>query len=165
MKILAIDASTKSTGYAIYEDEKLVKYGCFTASSLDVIKRIQKIVGLLEHLIADENIERVILEEVISEKGKTNKTYKALMWLQAAINFMVHDIYQIPIDYLLPNEWRAAIGIHTGRGVCREELKRKDIDFVKKNFDIEANDDICDAICLGYAYIMMGGDDPYKEGW
>ena len=33
MKILAIDASTKSTGYAVGEDGVLKSHGCITASS------------------------------------------------------------------------------------------------------------------------------------
>ena len=44
MKVLAIDASTKSTGVALFDDKKLVKYDCFTASSTDLIKRIQNII-------------------------------------------------------------------------------------------------------------------------
>ena len=37
MKVLAIDASTKSTGVALFDDTKLIKYTCLTASSNDVI--------------------------------------------------------------------------------------------------------------------------------
>jgi hypothetical protein len=40
MKILFLDLSTKSTGYAIGEDGKLITYGCITSSSKDVLKRI-----------------------------------------------------------------------------------------------------------------------------
>ena len=50
MKVLAIDASTKSTGVALFEDTELIKYACLTASSTDLIKRIQKIVFQLKHL-------------------------------------------------------------------------------------------------------------------
>jgi len=42
MKILTIDASTHSTGYAIGEEEQLQLHGCITAASRDVIKRIIK---------------------------------------------------------------------------------------------------------------------------
>ena len=50
MKILALDLSTKSTGYAVYDDNKLIEYGCITASSTDFINRIQKIIQELENL-------------------------------------------------------------------------------------------------------------------
>ena len=42
MKILTLDLSTKSSGYAIGEDGILKSHGCITASSRDVEKRIIK---------------------------------------------------------------------------------------------------------------------------
>ena len=68
MKVLAIDASTKSTGVALFEDTKLIKYTCLTASSNDVIKRIQKIIQELNVFIGNETIDKVILEEVRPEQ-------------------------------------------------------------------------------------------------
>ena len=41
MKILSIDGSTKSSGWSVFEDGKLIDYGCITSSSTDMIKRIQ----------------------------------------------------------------------------------------------------------------------------
>ena len=40
MFILSIDASTKASGWAVFEDSKLVEYGLITSSSTDLIKRI-----------------------------------------------------------------------------------------------------------------------------
>ena len=37
--ILSLDASTKSTGYAIFDEDKLITYGCISASSQDNIER------------------------------------------------------------------------------------------------------------------------------
>ena len=42
LMILALDASTKSTGYAIFAKEKLIQYGYFTASSSDLLCRLDK---------------------------------------------------------------------------------------------------------------------------
>ena len=42
LMILALDASTKSTGYAIFDKEKLIQYGYFTASSSDLLCRLDK---------------------------------------------------------------------------------------------------------------------------
>ena len=35
----------------------------------------------------------------------------------------------------------------------REKLKQADIDFVKKIYNIEVNDDIADAIGIGHSYV------------
>ena len=40
MNIMSIDASTKSCGVAIYQNNILTYYDCLTASSTDLIKRI-----------------------------------------------------------------------------------------------------------------------------
>jgi Holliday junction resolvasome RuvABC endonuclease subunit len=157
MKVLSIDASTKSTGIAYFNGQNLEAYECFTASSTDLIKRIKKITNLINKFIQKYEVEKIILEEVRPENGLQNiKTHRVLMWLQAAIAFIVHDNYpKIEIEYIYPSEWRAACNIRTGRGIKRKELKTADINFVKDKFGIEANDDICDAIGIGYGYLKI----------
>lgn len=157
--ILALDLSTKSTGYAIFDSKnKLIKSGCIVATSKDVINRIYKITELLKDVIKNIEIEKVIIEEVrpefSSSPAKTMHTQKVLMWLQSSIIFLFHDINpSIEFIYLYPSEWRAAIGIKTGQGVKRDLLKVKDIKFVKENYNLEVNDDEADAICIGHAYV------------
>ena len=78
MRILSLDASTKSTGCAIFNDEKLEAYYCLTASSSDLINRIKKIIPQLEQVLIDHPVEKIILEEVRPEGGLQNiKTHKA----------------------------------------------------------------------------------------
>lgn len=155
MNILSLDASTRSTGFAIFKDKELKEYGCITASSTDLVKRINKMITELNEILTREReIDKIILEEVRPEQGLQNiKTHKALMYLQAAITFLIHERFSnIEIIYLYPSEWRAACQIHTGRGIRRQSLKPADIKFVKDTYNIEVNDDTADAIGLGYAY-------------
>lgn len=159
MKILAIDASTKSSGIAVLENLKLIDYSCITSSSTDLFKRIHVMVDAIREILKKYNIDKIILEEVRPETGANNiKTHKALLYLQGAIAMMAHDEYpRIEIIYLYPNEWRKYCGIKTGSGVKRESLKTKDIAFVKDTYGISVNDDIADAIGLGYAYSIQQG--------
>lgn len=157
MKYLGIDASTKSTGIAVFEDNKLIAHDCLKASSTDVIKRITKIIEQLDQIIKVHKPDIVILEEVIPKENvdnyKTVQTRRVLMWLQAAINFLCHENYpNIKIDYVYPNEWRKWIGIKTGAGVHRETLKPKDIAWVQENFGLTLNDDEADAIGIVCGY-------------
>ena len=77
-----------------------------------------------------------------------------LIYLQAAIEFMVWEKHtKLKINYILPNSWRSKCGIHTGRGVKREELKRADIEFVQKTYNLTVNDDEADAIGIGHSFI------------
>lgn len=163
MKYLGIDASTKSTGIAVFDEDKLVAHDCLKASSTDVIKRITKIITQLNTVIEVHKPDIIILEEVIpkdtGDDFRTLQTRRVLMWLQAAINFLCHENYpNIKIEYVYPNEWRSWIGIKTGAGVHRESLKSKDIAWVQENFGLTLNDDEADAIGIvcGYKKKIIG---------
>lgn len=158
MKILAIDASTKSSGVAIFEDTNLIHYDCYSAASRDLIKRIRKMVDSIDNLISNnKDIKVLVLEEVHPEKYAVQnlQTQRALYWLQAAIAFMIHDKYpQIEIFYMMPSHWRSQCGIQKGHSK-RGELKKAGIELVKKHYEVNtSSDDIADAICLGRAYIL-----------
>ena len=55
-------------------------------------------------------------------------------------------------EVLVASTWRSRIGIHTGRGIKRHQLKQADIEYVLNKYGISANDYVCDAICLKDAY-------------
>ena len=151
MKLLSLDLSTKSSGWAIFQDGLLVDYGCITSSSTDLLKRIDIMTdGFKEILDKHNDINRIIVRP---ENGMQNlKTHRALMWLQGAIALMIyHWNKKIELELIYPSSWRAAIGIKTGRGIKRTSLKEKDMQFVKENYNLDVNDDIADAICIGYA--------------
>ena len=157
MKILSLDLSTKSSGWAVFEDNQLLSHGCISSSSTDLIKRIHIMTDGIKNILEENNdIKKIIVEEVRPEGGYgvgNQKTHKALMYLQAALEFLIYDNYnnKVAIEYIYPSSWRAAIGIKTGRGIKRTSLKEADIEFVKDQFGISVNDDEADAICIGYA--------------
>lgn len=155
MNILALDLSTKSSGYAIFEGDNLKDHGCVTSSSTNLIKRIYIMRDAIDQLLTNNNIDKIVVEEVRPEGGYgvgNQKTHKALMYLQAALEFLVYDSHsKVTIEYIYPSSWRASCGIKNGRGVKRTTLKEADIEFVKETFGITVNDDEADAICIGYA--------------
>ena len=154
MKILSLDLSTKSSGWAIFEDGLLKDYGCITSSSTDLLKRINVMIdGFNEILQKHNDINKVIAEEVRPENGLQNiKTHRALMWLQGGIALALYAFNKkLELELIYPSSWRSSIGIKTGRGVRRSSLKEKDIQFVKENYNLDVNDDVADAICIGYA--------------
>lgn len=161
MYILAIDASTKSSGWSVFKDEQLVDYGCIQSASTDLIKRIYIMKNGLEEVLNKYKIDKIVLEEVRPEQGLQNlKTHKALLYLQAAIAFLVYEKFnKVKIEYVYPSEWRKVCGIKTGRGVRRDALKPLDIAFVKEKFGIQVNDDIADAIGIAWAYIQTHKDE------
>ena len=164
MNILSLDLSTKSSGWAIYQDKELIDHGCITASSNDLIKRIYKMIDSIEEILNKYTIDKIIVEEVRPDIGGygagNQQTHKALMWLQASLAFKIHDNFSnIEIEYIYPSSWRAVLGIKNGRGIKRTTVKEADIAFVKENFNIEVNDDEADAICIGYAHFNQGKNE------
>lgn len=156
MVLLAIDPSTKATGVAIYEDQELKYYNCITATSTNIFKRIDKMIAELEKVIQEYKVEKVIIEDAYPEDVHSNiDVYKKLIYLQG---FMLHMLDKnglngSDVKFYLPSEWRKMCGIRTGRGIHRESLKPKDIAFVKSQFGLVVNDDIADAICIGFAAV------------
>lgn len=159
MKILSLDLSTKSSGWAIFENSKLVNYGCITSNSTDLIKRIKVMTENIKNIIEEnKDIDKIIAEEVRPQGGfgvGNLKTHRALMYLQASIVFMLYDNYRdITLDFIYPSSWRSSCKIKSGRGVKRESQKEKDIQFVKEKFQIDVNDDIADAIGIGFSQVI-----------
>lgn len=163
MILLSLDLSTKSSGWAIFQDKILLKYGCITSSSTDLIKRIHIMETEIKKILEENKIDKIVVEEVRPEMGTQNiKTHRALLWLQGYIAIMVHDNFKLEFEYLYPSEWRKVCGIKTGSGVRRDSLKPKDIAFVKEKYNINVNDDIADAIGIGYAYLFSSKEKPVK---
>ena len=169
MNLLSLDLSTHSSGWAIFEDDVLKDYGCITSSSTDVIKRIHIMIDNIAKILDKNKIDKIIVEEVRPEGGYgvgNIKTHKALMWLQAATAFLIHDNYSsIEIEYIYPSSWRAALNIKNGRGIKRQTLKEADIAFVKEKYNIDVNDDIADAICIGLSFFQDKKDNNGFLNW
>ena len=152
MKILAIDASTKSTGWCVGENGILQQHGCITASSRDVVKRIIKMRDQLSKIIKSTKIDKIIMEQVRPEYN--SHTNKVLMWMQAVIVVAAYQIDpKIQCEFIGASTWRAAIKIKQGRGIKRESLKSQDIEYAQQKYNLtNLNDDEADAICIFDAY-------------
>lgn len=153
MKVLSIDASSKSTGVAIFEDEKLIGYKNIIAEGGDAYARILHMTNVIAEIYDKFKPDKVVLEDVLpADCGHSMQTFKVLHYLQANLVLMFYQKKQ-KVDLVIASSWRKICGIHTGAGVKRNSLKMADVKFVKDNYNIDVNDDIADAICIGHAYI------------
>lgn len=153
MTLLALDPSTKNTGYAIYQDQELIAHDCITAGSPNLYNRIHKMVNDLQLIITQYKVTNAIIEDVFPEDVHNNRSvFNALMYLQGFITDLLNT-NNIQFKFYTASEWRKKCGIHTGRGIHRESLKPKDIQFVKDQFGLSVNDDEADAICIGFAAV------------
>ena len=159
MITIAIDASTKSTGVAVFKDKELVAKHNFINNANGVLKRIKYMTDKIEEVYKEYKSEKVqvVMEQVIPDNlndakwTRNQNTFKALFYLQAAIVLMF-DHYNLEVELVGASTWRKWCGIKQG-GANRETLKFRDIEFVKQNYNLEVNDDVADAICIGHGKI------------
>ena len=151
MRVLAIDASTRSSGFAIGTNAVLEQYGCIPASSKQSIQRIIKMRESIKTIIETYKVDKIVMEQVRPEYN--SHTMKVLMWLQAAVVIASFEINpKIKCQFMGASTWRSLIKIHQGRGIKRNNLKNQDIEYVKNKYNFTVNDDQADAICLFDAY-------------
>lgn len=153
MKILALDLSTKQSGWCVGQDGSIKAHGCIPARSKDVVKRIIRMRDQLSTIIKDNKVNKIIMQQVRPEYNL--HTSKVLMWLQAVIVVAAYQIDpSIECQFIGASEWRAALKIKQGRGIRRDELKPQDIQYVQNKYNITVNDDQADAICIFDAYCL-----------
>lgn len=77
MNILALDLSSKSTGIAIGNEDKLIHYECVTSSKKNIVERIYIMRDKVSELLKEYEIDRVVIEEVRTDYQNAH-TYKVL---------------------------------------------------------------------------------------
>lgn len=154
-RVLALDAATIITGYAIYDNDILVSYGTYKINKeLPTDERINEIKKWLEAAI-DEwcpdyvGVENIQLQGYNKNNGQTQlqvETYRVLANLQGVI---IDTLYEknIPYDLAYAVEWRKYCGV--GEGIGRENKKKQAQNKVKIWYNIDCTQDEADAICIG----------------
>ena len=154
MTLISIDASTKSTGIAYFKNNKLVDYLCLNASETEMLDRINTMTKQVSAFCNKYKPDTIIMQEVLPQDVKHNQTvFKALIYLQAMIALNIYHDLNKKIQFIVASHWRKVCGIKTGRAIKREQLKKASQSLVKERFNIQVNDDISDAICLGISYL------------
>lgn len=152
-KLLALDTSTTSTGYALYVDGKLKDYGSLdfdqkTASDV----RFEQMINAIYKKI-DEVKPQIVVTELTSVT-RNAKTQRNLTMVLGAVwgKCLLTDTYY---HSFRASEWRKLVD--SGKKPRkREELKKWSIDKVNSILKTEINNDnISDAVLIGMAYINL----------
>lgn len=152
MKVLALDQALQTTGWAIFENKKLVDCGKFTVekkgSMAQRLHCIQQEIAKLVFDKEDGEVDFIVFEGIQNQSN--NETFKKLAYVQAATMLFC---YQAMIDFsvLAPSEWRKLNG--GGYGKARVEQKESAVERVKQWYSLEVDSDTADAINIGRAYL------------
>ena len=152
MRLLALDQDSRVTGVAIFDDDKLVKYGTFEIkSNQELGKRLTQFLENLDKLYAAYHFDAVAYEDIQLQMGNV-ETYKKLAYIQAMILFWCEK-HEKNLYCLSPSHWRKILkdkyGMSWGRK--RVEQKQTAIDFIQEHYKKEVDSDTADAICIGCA--------------
>lgn len=163
-KLLALDQSSRITGYAIFEDGKLLSYGKFTVSDSDIEQRLFKIRNKVKQLIEDNEITEVVIEDIQLQNNVVSNvsTFKILAQVFGVISELLVEL-NIPQSTVLSTSWKSTLGI---KGRTRPEQKRNAQQWVINTYGVSPTQDECDAICLGNHKILKGASvDPTGFDW
>ena len=101
-----------STGYSIFNNGSLIKYGKIPTSAKGFKSedlRINHIVNVIENIINEYKVDKVVCEDQFtSVNPKTTLTLRKLI---GAIVRMTYE-HDIDISYYYPAQWRKILGIN-----------------------------------------------------
>lgn len=143
MKLLALDQASRTSGFAVFEDGKLIKYGKFTFGDSDFGIRLMKIRNKVKSLIDEFEIDKVVFEDIQLQDNVD--TFKKLAEVFGVIFELVTEL-DIPHEAILASSWKSTLKI---KGAKRPEQKKNAQLWVVNNYNIKPTQDECDAICIG----------------
>lgn len=159
-RILALDQATLISGWSLWDKNKIVGYGTFTADEhLPTVERLTQIKQWLEQMVEKNKPDLVLLEDIQlqefydNNKNKTQKydnvgitTFKVLAKLQGVLEVTLNELN---VDYKIVHSatWRSALGV---KGRTRVDKKRSAQLLIKKQYNLIATEDEADAICIGW---------------
>lgn len=157
-KILALDQSTKVSGWAIFYENQLQDYGHWTETDEDISIRIHGLCQKVQEKIEAEDIDFIIIENIqLESKNKNNPlvnvaTFQKLAWVQGALMELCNEMY-VPFTLLYPSEWRKACNFLKGNDTSRDSQKKIAQQWVLNTFKKKCTQDEADAICIGWGYL------------
>ena len=152
MNLLSLDQSSRITGYAIFKDEQLIKYGKIELEDKNIGLRLYKLRQEIEKIIKEYNIEFVIFEDIQLQSNVQNNisTFKILSEVFGVIYELLTEM-KIPNKSILAVTWKSKLKI---KGKTRQEQKKSAQSFVLEKYNIKPTQDEADAICIGLSEIL-----------
>lgn len=144
-RVLALDAATGTTGWAIFDNKKLTAYGTYSTNpTLNTEQRINQVKHWLIENLKIWKPDAIGIEDIQLQKNV--KIFQTLANLQGVL---IDTLYELNYNYklALSSSWRAYCGLNHGDE--RSEAKRKAQAWVHMMYNISPTQDEADAICIG----------------
>lgn len=194
--ILGLDMSSHKSGYALFNNDKLLDYGLWEITSdeeQDWRKRIAYMANCVAKYCDKHKVDKIYAEDVppTIQNSQTVKVLSALQGMLIAVAVQSH----VKIEFIPVKTWKQKVGINLTssheynvikqnfknyygnkanryieklKNTTKAYEKKMSIDYVNQTFGLNLiykspsskknQDDIADAICIGYFYLC---DSPY----
>lgn len=164
-RLLALDQSSRITGYAIFVGENLVAHGSINLTEEDVGQRLVLIRKEVTKLIHKYNINEIAFEDIQMQAsvGNNVQTFKILAEVFGVILMLCTEL-KINYTIVSSNTWKSTLKI---KGKKRSEQKQDAQRYVLEKYGIKAIQDTVDAICIGAHMIANPGKNTisFEEGF
>lgn len=150
MTILALDQASRTSGWAVYENGKLIKYGKFTYEDTDFGERLYKIRNKIQELINTYLPNEIVFEDIQLQStiGNNVETFKKLAEVFGIVYELATEL-GISNRAVISTVWKSKLGLLHGKGQDRSAQKREAQIWVQNTYGIKPTQDEVDAICIG----------------
>lgn len=167
-RTLVLDQATQVTGWAVFDNDKLIQYGVYSLQdSLPTEQRINTLKHWFSDMVAAWRADQVVFEDIQLQNfggGNLNTigvtTFKTLAHLQGVLIDTCFEI-NMPFKLAHTGTWRNFNGI---KGKSRADKKKSAQLIVKDIYGRSVTQDEADAICIG-RYGLTLFVKPELEDW
>ncbi len=149
--LLALDQSSRTTGYSIFQEGKLVQCGHFSQTDPNIGLRLVGFRKKIIELIEQYKINEIAFEDIQlqSNVGNNVATLKALAEVYGVLHELCEEM-NIPYTSVYSSTWKSGLQI---RGRTRPEQKKAAQNFIREKYNLNPTQDEADSACIG-TYIL-----------
>lgn len=124
--ILSIDPSSSCTGYALFQDKKLIDYGCWNLKNIEEKDWRKRISFMAEHISNYCNTHQVdyIVSEDVVPSVQNSQTVKILSALQGML-ISLGVAHNIPIEFVSVTTWKNKLGVQIDKSSEGRAMTKK----------------------------------------
>lgn len=161
IRVLALDQATYVSGWSIFSNGNLLRYGTFETKLEDEIARDTTVKNWLINMVQNWQPDIVAIEGIQYQQNEGVTTFEKLARLQGILMNCVYEL-GIPYQVCHTQVWRAHCGV---KGKTRADKKKSMQLIVKEKFDISVSNDCADAIGIGKFVADTHFKKPVIESW
>ena len=162
MKLLALDQASRVSGYAIFDDNELVKSGTFSLTSDDIGERLVSYRYHIQKLIEENDIDEVAFEDIQMQSQINNvQTFKILAEIFGVTQEYLAE-HKYGYHIVSSNTWKSKLGI---KGKTRPEQKKNAQAYVLEHYNKKVSQDESDAICIATSIILENQKKKADFNW